>query len=135
MSTLLLPSQNPDSAQASYLLPLLDSRTVPIQGKILDHRLAVRGESFEMAIETRGDSAQLLLLKAGEVKGRIECDFALVREAVSCAEGHLGITEFTHTVSPRLERLRASQLSAVRLEQAQFRVVSNAGEDSVVIGQ
>lgn len=135
MSTLLLPSQNPDSAQASYLLPLLDSRTVPIQGKILDHRLAVRGESFEIAIETHGDSAQLLLLKAGEIKGRIECDFALVREAVSCAEGHLGITEFTHTVSPRLERLRASQLSAVRLEQAQFRVVSNGGEDSVVIGQ
>ena len=133
VSTLLLPRRDPESPDTSYLLPLFESRTVPIQHRTSEARLAVRGDAVDFSVDTDGDSAHVVLKKGGVVTGRIECDFPLIREALSCAEGHLGMTEFTHTASPRLERLRASQLAASRLSEAQFRTVIDGKERTVKI--
>ena len=134
MATLLLPRRNPDENQSSYLLPLFDSRTVPIQGSVPEPRLAIRGDSVEVSAETMGDAVQVVLKKDGSEAARIECDFPLVREALSCSEGHLGITEFTHSASPRLERLRASQLVPRMLEKAELCVVHGDSETVVKVG-
>jgi hypothetical protein len=133
LATLLLPRRDPNSPRANYLLPLLDSRTVPIQNEEAEARLAIRGESAEVSVETIGDTAAALLTKNGREVGKIECDFPLIREALSCANGHLGITEFTHSVSPRLERFRASQLLADSVSNAQLCVVTRRGEDTVKV--
>jgi hypothetical protein len=133
METLLLPRRDPTIPSASLLLPLFDSRTLPIQGSLSEPRLAILGEAFDLRVRLDGDSAQVVLEKSGDEIASIECDFPLVREALSCAEGHLGITEFTHTASPRLERLRASQLRARQLNHAQFRVVTQDKESSVQV--
>lgn len=135
LKTLLLPSRDPASQHSSYLLPLFDSRTLPIQLGATDPRLAVLGGDFDLEIRTSGDKAQVVLSKAGDMKGVIECDFPLVREALSCNEGHLGMTEFTHTASPRLERLRSLQLTAEQLSHGKFRVVAQSGETIIKVGQ
>lgn len=133
LSTLLLPRRNPDSPTASFLLPVYDSRTAPILGAPAEPRLAIRGKSVDLSTETDGDSLVLVLRDAGHDVARIECDFAMMREALSCAEGHVGTTEYTDSATPRLERVRAARLAPARLADAQYCLVVGDTEEAVTV--
>lgn len=131
MHTLLLPRKEPGNPGSSFLLPLFDSRTDPIQGRVTAPKLAMKGSTFEIRPQTSGDEAELILSRMGAEIGRIYCDFQLVREALSCSHDHLGISEYSHLVSPRLERLRAAQLVSGKLNTAEICVVSEQAEYTV----
>jgi hypothetical protein len=131
--TLLLPRRNPDDPTSSFLLPIYDSHTVPILGSPTEPRLAIKGGHPELSTEKNGDSFVLLLRDAGFVVARIECDFAMIREALSCAKGHVGITEYADSATPRLERVRAARLAPARLAAAQFCLVVGDNERVVTV--
>jgi len=135
MHTLLLPKREPGKANSSFLMPLFDSRTEPIQGRSASPRLAVKGSTFDIKPRTSGDSAELVLSRVGEEVGRIICDFQLVREALACAHDHLGISEYSHMVSPRLERLRAAQLVSSKLNDADLCLIAENTEFAVAVKQ
>lgn len=133
MRTLLLPGKEPGNQNSSFLLPLFDSRANPIQGRTASPKFALKGARFGIRPVTNGDEAELVLSQEGVEVGRIYCDFQLVREALACAHDHLGISEYSHLVSPRLERLRAAQLTSKNLGEADLYVVSEHQEYAIAV--
>ena len=59
-----------------------------------------------------------------EVIGQLVLDFPLIREALACRGHRAGQTESTAHVEPRVERCRASSLSAVPADQRRLIVIS-----------
>lgn len=110
MRTLLRPARTPEASGSQTLIPVLESRTEPILGITPRPRLALSVERVDFKTEVWGDSISLLMQTGDSPVGSVELDFILIREALSCAGMHAGITEQASTAVPRLERLRATQL-------------------------
>lgn len=124
LRTLLQPRRDPDVPSSSFVLPLYDARAIPITGSPEDPRLGfVAPDVWSLKTRSKGDSLEVRLAMGDEVIESLQLDFPLLREAMACSEGHLGITEFSQTASPRLERFRASMLRP-----------SSDGEYVVVLG-
>jgi hypothetical protein len=65
----------------------------------------------------------------------LELDFAMMREALACSEGQVGITEFTHAASPRLERFRAALLIPQQGRSPSYWVLDSSGDELVLRNQ
>lgn len=111
LEALLLPRRDPDNNRSGVLIPVLEGRARPVQGAQPEPRLAMQAEDVSLQSERRGDALTLLLQPREGAAMRVELDFALVREAASCSDGHMGVTELVHQVSPRLERFWGSALA------------------------
>ena len=131
LMTLLLPQRNPTRSSSSRLLPLLESRASPVLGTARDPRLTVRSSHLELRTETLGDELTLKVLEGPKPVGEIQLDFALVREAMSCARGHTGVTDLAELTAPRLERVRASRLTPDRIAESKFRLL--VGDDEFIV--
>lgn len=109
LMALLLPRRNPADPNSELALPVFDARTEPYSTNIARRTIvATMGESLRLASSTDGEALLVQLKDSAETIVELELDFAMMREARSCREGHVGITEFSDTASPRLERFRAA---------------------------
>ncbi len=111
LRTLLLPPYDPDILRSPLVLPVFDARTVPITGGADSPRLALRVPShWSLGCRTDGDALFVSLRDHDAEIVELELDFAMLREALACRQGHVGVTEYSHLASPRLERFRAALL-------------------------
>ena len=111
LSTMLRPKVSPSDVNSPSVIALFDSRTSPLVGGSRDARVGVVISGVELAQEKDRRGGLLLVLKEnGKVIGRVELDFALIRNALASTASHVGMTELTGRVGPRLERFRAARL-------------------------
>jgi hypothetical protein len=126
--TRLRPPRVPDLNKAS-LIPLFDSRTLPIQGEIAHSKLSLMVNDLEVKTQASGNNLFLLLKESEKQSARILLDFPLFREISACASGHTGVTEQTSISAPRLERIRSSNLiPASQAKIAQYVIATENGE-------
>jgi len=123
LRTLLRPSRNPEEPISRSLLPVLDSRTVPIVGSVARPKLALSTENYELETKAFGEELQLELKEGGKIVGRISLDLSLVREANACSLNYSGVTELSETTLPRLERVRSARLVPGNLTSDKYRIV------------
>ncbi len=129
--TLLRPSRQPESAASSSLIPLYESRTLPIQGELSEPKLALRVNEVEVRTNVIGDALELILEENGQPNANVLLDFTLLREALACINGYTGVTELSTLTAPRLERIRASNLiSSNQFRIGKFRVATSEGEEA-----
>lgn len=134
LPTLLLPLRDPSDPTSSKLLPLLDARTNAITGQEVDPKLAVSVTQVDLKSARRGDSLTVTLMEDGRNVGELELDFAMMREALSCEEGRIGITEQSRAALPRLERIRAASLVSSRADQRAYCYVFGNQEEAFSVG-
>jgi hypothetical protein len=126
--TLLRPPRVPNLNKAS-LIPLFDSRTLPIQGEIAHSKLSLMVNDLEVKTQASGNNLFLLLKESEKQSARILLDFPLFREISACASGHTGVTEQTSISAPRLERIRSSNLiPASQAKIGQYVIATETGE-------
>lgn len=109
---LLLPETNHDKVSSNLILPIYDSRTIPI-GEGTDEPKLVVGISisdWHIDFECNGDQVFLKLKGEGEKSLKIDLDFPMLREGMACSNGFPGLTELNHIAAPRLERFRSAIL-------------------------
>lgn len=123
LRTLLRPSRNPEDPLSRSLLPVLDSRTVPIVGAVIRPKLALSTDNYELQTNAQGEELELELKESGKVVGSISLDLALVREANACSLNYSGVTELSETTLPRLERVRSGRLIPANLSPDKYRIV------------
>lgn len=124
LKTLLRPPRDASDPQSGYVLPLFNSRTVPLTGPSAEPQLVLKGEdSVQLKAVPRGDAVSVQMIELGAVVGEIELDFALIRTALSCANQRLGVTEQAARVSPRVERFRAKRLVPDRVADSDLRLL------------
>lgn len=104
------------------LIPLFDSRVVPIRGSTRSKFVLAAGK-LDLVSETDGELLFLHLQEDARTVGKINLDFALVRESLAASSGEAGITDLAGTTAPRLERFRAARLAPDNLDNKHFRVV------------
>ncbi len=121
LRTLLRPKRNPNES-ASSILPLFDSRTEPITGRVSIPKLAVRVKEPELTTDRAGQGEQVLLTirTDGTKMSSVSLDFPLIREALACVDDFIGVTDLIDVTAPRLERVRASRLLSAHLRGAEF---------------
>jgi hypothetical protein len=109
LRTLLLPTQ--DSGENSLYLPVFDARTEPASStRSAPTLLRKVSQSWQLESERNGDGVLVRFLASDSEDILLDLDFTMLREALACAEGHIGITERSREASPRLERFRAALL-------------------------
>lgn len=134
LHTLIRPKRDPSGSSSESLLPLFDSRTDPITGRLAAPKLAIRTGDIELRTRrSGGEQVFLELHRNGRIMGKIALDFALVREALTCEDNRPGVTNLVDVTAPRLERIRASRLLAGQLIGAEFRVA--VGQDGHHLSQ
>jgi hypothetical protein len=126
LTTLLKPVRYPEKGGGMPLFPIFESRTNPVRGDQSVPKLAIRSEVGKITSETDSDSVFVAVGGVGSQPIRMLLDFAMVREAMACAHGHVGATELSDTTSPRLERFRAARLvPGKKASTSDYRVVSS----------
>lgn len=131
--TLLKPSRVP-GANKSSLIPLFDSRTLPIQGELTNPKLSLQVNDLEIKAIGSGNSLFLLLTESDKQSARILLDFPLFREVTACASGHTGVTEQTSISAPRLERIRSSNLvPATQTKIGKYVIATTNGEAEFLV--
>ena len=109
LRALLLPRRDPDDPASEVALPIFAARTEPHTVASAKRTIvATMSEAVSLATRTVGEALLLELRKEGERLVELDLDFAMIREARACHERHVGITEYSHSASPRLERFRAA---------------------------
>lgn len=127
--SLIFP-QHDDAPQDSILVPAFAARVEPLQASRegASPRLAeiIPHNSINLQVRQQGGRLVLECTLTGhaEVIGQLVLDFSLVREALACRGHRAGQTESTAHVEPRIERCRASSLSAVPANQRRLVVIS-----------
>jgi hypothetical protein len=105
-----------EGAQNRLLLPVFDSRTVPIVNETTEPTLAKSINQQNYVWRTSGDSLFLILNMGNDQTIELDFDFPLLHEAMACKNGSPGLTEATHVAAPRLERFRSSMLQSPSAE-------------------
>lgn len=127
--SLIFP-QHDDAPQDSILVPAFAARVEPLQASRegTSPRLAeiIPHNSINLQVRQQGSRLVLECTLTGhaEAIGQLVLDFSLVREALACRGHRAGQTESTAHVEPRIERCRASSLSAVPANQRRLVVIS-----------
>lgn len=127
--SLIFP-QHDDAPQDSILVPAFAARVEPLQASRegASPRLAeiIPHNSINLQVRKQGGRLLLECTLTGhaEVIGQLVLDFSLVREALAFRGRRAGQTESTAHVEPRIERCRASSLSAVPANQRRLVVIS-----------
>lgn len=124
LRTLIRPKRTPDSAASESLIPLYDSRTDPVTGILNAPKLALRVGDLELRSErASGEQTLLTIYREGQLMAKMALDFALVREALTCAGESAGVTDLVEMTAPRLERIRAARLLVEHLSGAEVRII------------
>jgi len=117
---LLLPQFEGSEAKTATLLPLFDSRIDPVVAAPIEPKLVIRLETTpRVASSVVGDQILVDISVGADDRGggrmaRLELDFDLLREALTCSGNHVGRTENGRTATPRIERFRSALLSSNR---------------------
>lgn len=133
LETLIRPMRFPASENNVSLLPLYASRTEPIIGKSSKPKLALRFSSFRLETALNGEDIILHLVDDGQRVGSLHLDFAIIREALACEQGNVGITDLIDSTAPRLERIRASRMISRHLESAEYAVVTAVDDRQIIL--
>jgi hypothetical protein len=131
LGTLIRPARNKTSQPA---IPALASRVEPIVGEHVAPRIARTSGTFNLVTRREGDSLLLSIEEAGRQSPWIPLDFSLVRHAMSCTGGSIGLTEVADVTSPRLERFRSTQLLASGLVQSDYVVLAGTKTYKLQLG-
>ena len=116
--TLLSPRRDPADRDSNPVIPLFASRTEPILGFVPEPTLALRAASFKFETRHEGESLHLHVKEDGASVGTVLLDFDLLREAMTCSDEWLGMTEARENTEPRVERFRSRRLASERLAAA-----------------
>lgn len=117
---LLLPQFEGNEAERATLLPLFDSRIDPVVSAPIEPKLVVRLETTpRVTSSVVGDQILVDIFMGpddhvGGRMARLELDFDLLREALTCSGNHVGRTENGRTATPRIERFRSALLCSDR---------------------
>lgn len=131
LRTLIRPTRDKASQPA---IPALASRVEPIVGEHVAPRIARTSGTFELVTRREGDALLLGIREAGRQSPWIPLDFSLVRHAMSCTGGSIGLTEVADVTSPRLERFRSTQLLASGLVQSDYVVIAGTKTYKLQLG-
>lgn len=134
--TLLRPSRSGHEGEIddSSLIPLFESRTSPIVGTLSAPKFALRVDDLKLRVETRGDQIFLVLEEHSNPVSTVLLDFPLLREAMACIPKFTGVTELSAFTAPRIERIRASNLTPERLGRlGQFKIAMESGERAITV--
>jgi len=135
IKTLLKPIRNPERGTGVPLFPVFDSRTNPIQGDVARPRIAIRSDDVAIQTKTLADSLFVSVKENGRPDVSMLLDFAMVREAMACADGFAGATELSEATSPRLERFRAARLvPGDQMDSSNYRLVDGASDFPITVG-
>lgn len=107
LRTLVRP---PRQGWTNSVIPALDSRAEPIVGDMPVPKLGVIGGTFELRTYREGEELFFSVLEGIDESPRMRLDFPVIRQAQSCSEGWIGVTEAAESTAPRLERFRSAQL-------------------------
>lgn len=110
LETLLIPRRHANAVNSKSVLPILESRAVPIIGNLKSPRLAITADNVQLSTTRSGEKIFLNLSDRGTIVGKMSLDFALVREALASSCNEPAITEVSGMTAPRLERFRATRL-------------------------
>lgn len=110
LRTLLFPSTGTRPGEG-FLIPVLAARAEPL-GRVAGEPTLAAGIPSGWALRSRsvGDQLSVVLRLEGVDMVELDLDFAMVREALACRAGTEGVTEYTDSASPRLERFRSTLL-------------------------
>lgn len=134
LKTLLKPIRNPEKGTGVPIFPVFDSRTNPIQGDVARPRLAIRSDDVATQTSVTADSIFVTVKESGRPDVSMLLDFAMVREAMACADGFAGATELSEATSPRLERFRATRLvPGNRMDTSNYRLVDGAADFPITV--
>jgi hypothetical protein len=109
LQTLIFPKRTSGEAM---VLPVLEARAHPVVGTSEVPRLVRIVETQNTGIKKvrRGESL-FVSIDAGQGEtAELEFDFDLLREALACHDGELGLSDRARATLPRLERFRANLL-------------------------
>jgi hypothetical protein len=136
LHTLLLPAHDPHGPARALVLPAFDARTVPVSESVDEPKLVLSLSPDWWALSCREDGDQLFvqLREMAEPVVELELDFPVLREAMACQAGYVGITEYANVASPRLERFRATLLNPLKTRHARVGIVAGSSVSSVEIG-
>lgn len=136
IQTLLMPPAGGSGpASGQVFLPAFASRIDPVRSSLPDPVLAIHGDHLEQSLDVDGDALEVQLLDPAtrEAVASLTLDFPFLREIRACAGGQRGITNYSQEASPRLERLRASQLAPAQLAHARFALVAEDTTEVVTL--
>ena len=125
LRTLLFPRLQKDS---NMMLPVLEARAHPVVGLPDSPRLVRVIESNETKFDKvrRGEALFVEIDAGAGTKAQLEFDFDLLREALACVDGELGVSDRARATLPRLERFRANLLRPDL--DLSYAIVSQSGE-------
>lgn len=116
IKTLLSPRSNSENDIIFY--PIFASKVEPIDEEAIEAQIAIGSTTdINFIAEPDGDFLLIKLNPDDEAVSnisnvKIELDFPLLREAWSCSEGHIGITDQARLSTPRIERFRSAMLNS-----------------------
>ena len=111
--SLIKPKVDHGDLSSPSLMPYLDSQLTPLRGYASNEpQLAVSLDNVVVQTVQVGPTLYMNLEEMGTQIGRIRCDFALIREALSSSPSSLGVTDQSGFVDPRLDRVRSTKLVA-----------------------
>lgn len=131
LGTLIRPTRDA-SGSFSSIIPIYDSRTSPIIGEVASPKLALESDIFDLKSSSSGDEVSFHIAEHGTTSPKILLDFPLVRQAMSCNAGWIGVTEVSDDMSPRLERFRSARLVPGQLGGAATYVVVNGSKQHAI---
>ena len=136
LRTLLSPRRDPSASYSNPVIPVYASRTEPILGYVAEPTLALRASTFQFDTRRDGESLHLRVKEEGVHVGSVLLDFDLLREALTCSDDWLGMTEAREKTEPRVERFRARRLVSERLARSpQLAVENGMRDDQLTIDQ
>jgi hypothetical protein len=109
--TVIRPPKNSGDINSASIIPLFDSRTLPMIGYSSEPKLGIELNDMKVKTHRVGDELFLIVEEHSEIVARILLDFALIREICAASDGYVGVTELSNSTTPRLERLRSSRLT------------------------
>jgi len=109
--TVIRPPKNSGDVNSASIIPLFDSRTLPMIGYSSEPKLGIELNDMKVKTHRVGDELFLIVEEHSEIVARILLDFALIREICAASDGYVGVTELSNSTTPRLERLRSSRLT------------------------
>lgn len=129
LNTILIPNRDPENRNSKRLMPILDSRAVPIVGNTRKPKFAINADHVGLRTRRSGEELFLILEEKNEKVDEIVLDFPLVREALASSKKYPGLTEVSSVSAPRVERFRSTRLSSGDWSKKQL-VIAHGNTDT-----
>ncbi|QIV86846.1 hypothetical protein D3791_06665 [Glutamicibacter mishrai] len=129
LNAILIPNRDPENWNSKRLMPILDSRTLPVIGNTRNPKFAINADHVDLKTRRSGEELFLILEEKNEVVEEIVLDFPLVREALASSKRYPGLTELSSVAAPRIERFRSTRLSSADWSNKQL-VIAHGNTDT-----